>query len=83
MDEKHVPNAEAPIKVQGANPETIQCKDCVFRDKTIFEYEGKKISIGTIKSWCEVYSKDISSGGKPVGILFETEKCKYYRKDGS
>ena len=76
-------NLQSPMRFQGANPETVQCKDCVFRDKTILELGEKKIPVGVVKSWCEVYSKDISPGGKPVGILFETEKCKHYRKDDS
>lgn len=80
MDDKR--NLETPMKFQGANPETVQCKDCVFVDKTIFDHKGKKIAIGAIKSYCGVYDKNVSNG-KPPGILFETEKCKYYMKDNS
>lgn len=80
MSEKHIPNYEAPARMQGANPETIQCKDCVFRDKTLFNHKGKMIPIGTIKCYCEVYTEKISNG-KPSGVLFEYEKCKYYMKE--
>ena len=80
MSEKNIRNFEQPLKVQGAHPESIQCKDCVFRDKTTFEHKGKIIPIGVIKSYCDVYTKGISNG-KPSGVLFETEKCKYYMKE--
>lgn len=80
MSEKHISNNESPMRVQGANPETIQCKDCVFRDRRLFDHKGKMIAIGAIKSYCEVYTEKISNG-KPSGVLFEYEKCKYYLKE--
>lgn len=80
MPEKHESNLEQTMKVQGANPKTIQCKDCAFRDKTLFDHKGETIPIGVIKSWCKVYTKE-NSNGKPSGVLFETEKCKYYMKE--
>ena len=69
-----------PMKAQGVNLDAVQCKDCAFRDKTVFDHNGKKIPIGVGKSWCKGYTRDISNG-KPPGILFGTEKCKYYVKD--
>lgn len=57
MSEKNIRNFEQPLKVQGANPESIQCKDCIFRDKTTFEHKGKIIPIGVIKSYCDVYNE--------------------------
>ena len=69
-----------PMKAQGVNLDAVQCKDCAFRDKTVFDHNGKKIPIGVGQSWCKVYTRDISNG-KPPGILFGTVKCKYYMKD--
>ena len=43
MSEKDARNLEQPLKVQGANPKTIQCKDCVFRDRTLFNHKGETI----------------------------------------
>lgn len=80
MSEKHIPNYEAPMRVQGVNPKTVQCKDCVYRDKTMFDNHGTKIPIEVIGSYCEVYTEEISNG-KPSGVLFEYEKCKYYMKE--
>lgn len=71
---------EKIAKFQGANPDTVQCKDCAFRDKMIFDHKGKKIKIGASKAYCDIFTKD-NSNGKPTGILFDTVKCKYYMKD--
>ena len=80
MPEKHESNLEQPMKVQGANPSTIQCKDCVFRDRRMFNHKGKMIPIGVIKDWCEIYTPEVSNG-KPHGVYFSLEPCKYYMKE--
>lgn len=59
----------------------IICKNCVFRKSNIVE-NGKVIVKGYKNGYCKVYTKDISNG-KPNGILFDGEECKYYMKDDS
>jgi hypothetical protein len=71
---------EKTMKFQGVNPDTVQCKDCAFRDKMVFDHKGKKINIGATKAFCEIYDKN-ATNGKPAGILFDAEKCKYYMKE--
>lgn len=50
----------------------IICKDCEFR--------LRRNSIDFKNGYCQVYTREISSG-KPYEILFENEKCKYYLKE--
>ena len=68
------------MKGQWANPDTIICKDCVYRDKCEIELNGKIIRAGVTKSYCEMYPKE-STNGKPNGILFQNEDCDYYEKE--
>lgn len=78
-DEDHISNLESPMIFQGSDPNKIVCKDCEFRDKSIFNHNGKIIPVGVIKSWCGVYQKGVSS--KPIGVLMRNEDCKYYLKE--
>lgn len=56
----------------------IICKTCIFRKPDL--KEGKKVIVkGYKNAYCEIYKPDIS--GKPNGILFNGEDCKYYRKE--
>ena len=71
---------EQPMTVQTPDPNVIVCKDCVYRDKSTFNHKGTIIPIGITRSWCEVYTPDISNG-KPIEILMNNAKCKYYLKD--
>lgn len=52
-----------------APPPTIQCKTCRYRLKDPYGYRNKN---------CGKYLKE---SGKPNGILFDGDKCIYYRKD--
>lgn len=54
-----------------APPPTIQCKTCRYRLKDPYGYRNKN---------CGKYLKE---SGKPNGILFDGDKCIYYRKDRS
>lgn len=67
-----------PIKGQFPDCDKIKCKDCLSRLKIPF---GKK-DIGPANSYCHTYTKE-NSDGKPIGILFDNENCKYYVKDPS
>lgn len=52
--------------------ENIICKDCEFR--------LKRNRTDFTNAYCEVYTREISNG-KPNGILFRNEDCKYYLKE--
>lgn len=77
----HKRNIESPMKVQGANPKTVQCRDCRFRDRTVLELTSGIINVGAIKSYCGIYTRKNFPEGKPGSILFEIEKCRHYKKE--
>lgn len=58
----------------------IVCKDCIFRKPDYKDQNGNVILKGCTHGYCEVYAEKISNG-KPTGILFRHEKCKYYMKE--
>lgn len=49
----------------------IQCRNCINR------LSGEN---GYSKARCAIYSKE-NGLRKPISILFNNEKCKYYKKD--
>lgn len=67
-----------PIRGEFPNPKEVKCKDCLSRLKIKV---GDK-DIGAINAYCNTYTKQ-NSNGKPIGILFKKEDCKYYIKDPS
>ena len=68
--------------MRGTFPEQdIPCKDCVFRDKTTIELDGKTISVGITRSFCEVFEEPPKTNGKPIDVLFHGAKCEYYNKE--
>ena len=67
-----------PIKGFWPDPESIMCKDCIFRDRAEIDLGSKKIKCGITRAECEIYQKP---NYKPNAILFQKEKCEYYVKD--
>lgn len=68
---------DGTMKGQWPNPNTIVCKDCIYRDKTTIELNGKIIPVGVTKSFCEEYS---DGKGKPLEILFRDGDCPYFEE---
>ena len=68
-----------PIKGMFPNAKEIPCKDCFFRDRTVVIIDGKEKSVGITKAFCSKYPLEVN--GKPLGILFNGEKCEEYMKD--
>ena len=64
---------EEDLKMEGPSDE-IACMRCVHRMPDL-EMDGKTIVSGAKSSYCAVYTED--TGGKPIGILFDGEKCEY------
>lgn len=62
-----------PIKGQWPNPDTVKCKDCIYRDKTVLDLGDKVILTGVTKDFCEIYVK-----GKPREILFQNAECPHF-----
>lgn len=68
-----------------------QCKDCVFRDKTIVNGE----EYGWNKCFCRIYGKQtvsrtpqlhtsytpVEPGDKPDGVYNNTGQCEFYEKE--
>lgn len=68
-----------PIKGTWPNPNTVKCRDCVHRDKTIVMIGERNVAVGVTRSFCGVYTKEVN--GKPHEILFQNADCDYYMKD--
>ena len=77
--EKRNPNFEQPIKATWPNPKKVCCKDCIFRDKTVVDMYGEIKAVGVTRSTCDIYTRQ--NGTKPNAILFQNEKCRFYKKD--
>ncbi len=75
--EKHSPNFEQPITgVTWFKPE--QCWDCIFRDKTSYQKDGKMIECGWHKDCCDIFPYPQS---KPLEVSKNTGECEYYEKE--
>ncbi len=75
--EKRIPEFMQPM--QGAawfKPE--QCKDCIFRDRTSVKLDGEVKHVGAGKSVCDIYEYPDM---KPMGVMNNTETCKFYDKE--
>lgn len=68
------------IKVQKPNAEKIACKDCLNRDKTVVEINGKIIAVGVTRGTCDVYKGPPDDKGKPHKVLFNNARCDYFVK---
>lgn len=82
-DDNRNENFDQPVHGAWADPNSIICKDCAFRDKTIVKLGGKMLQVGVTKSFCKIYEAPPKTNGKPTAILFHNAKCRYYQKDES
>lgn len=73
--------ARSPLKAQFPNRYKIICKDCIHRDKTTVEIDGKEIPVGVTKAFCDKYRKPPQSNGKPHDVLFNEAICEYYAEE--
>lgn len=62
------------LRVQWSKPDRVQCVDCVNRDRTIVEINGKKIPVGATRYYCDVYEN------KPTAILLRGALCDYFER---
>ena len=68
------------VRAQNADPERMQCRDCIYRDKDTMEIEGKLIQTGVMRGRCLVF--DGKRGRwKPNGVYFNGEPCIMYEQD--
>lgn len=71
----------SPMRAQWPDSKKIQCKDCFNRDRTEIEVNGKVLKVGISKAFCNAYPPPPDSNGKPIDILFQNAKCKFYAKE--
>lgn len=71
----------SPMRATFADPKKVICKNCLFRDKTEVVVGDKVIKAGVTKQFCAAYPEPPDSNGKPLGILFYGDKCKYYQNE--
>lgn len=69
-----------PIKGSFPNPKTIQCRDCIYRDKTVLDLGDDIIPVGVTKDICEVYNGE-EAGHKPHDVLFNLVDCEFKETD--
>lgn len=69
-----------PIKGSFPNPETIQCRDCIYRDKTVVKLGDDIVSVGVTKDSCEVYNGG-KAWHKPHDVLFNLVDCEFKETD--
>lgn len=54
-------------------PETVICRLCIFRDRTVYP--------GITKAYCDMFPAPPESPGKPLGILMHGDMCPHFRLD--
>lgn len=67
-----------PIYPSSPNPNTIKCKDCVFRDRAFIKIGEKTIHCGVTRIECDIYT---NPDWKPHKVLYGDSDCDYYVKD--
>lgn len=74
---EHTANFNEPMRgVQWLMPE--QCKDCIFRDKTMATIDGKVVPVGATRYTCHIYE---SPNRKPNEVMKNKGDCDYYEKE--
>ena len=68
----------SPMHCESPDGNEIFCRDCAFRDKTTIEWDGKNISVGVTKAYCDIF---VEPNSKPNEILFQQAPCDFYVKD--
>ena len=64
---------------QMPNANTIQCRDCDFRDRAKLHLNGKDLPVGVTRDTCAIFPSPPNF--KPNGVLFGYEQCPYYKKE--
>ena len=67
-----------PMKCQTPNADEIVCKDCVYRDHTTIEVNGKILPVGVTKGNCEMF---VYPDSKPSEVLFNNTECEFYEEE--
>ena len=79
MDKKE--DHTSPIKGQFPDLNKIKCRDCIYRDKTVVELNGKEIKVGVTRAFCDMFIGPPDDNGKPRNVLFGNEDCDLYEKE--
>ena len=58
----------------------IHCKDCIYRDKELFELDGEVIPTGITRGTCLIFDGG-RTGYKSHDVLFGLKDCDFYEKD--
>lgn len=70
---------EFDIHGQWANPNTIECTDCIYRDVETIKLDGKEIPIGATRCFCDMYPEGVEM--KPTGITLRGEHCEFFERE--
>lgn len=63
---------ELNMKVSYPNPKTIDCRNCIYRDRTTVKIGDKEKAVGLTKGFCYKFQ---DGAGKPHDVLFENAEC--------
>lgn len=68
------------VRMQTADPNRIQCRDCIYRDRDTMVLGGKKIQTGVMRGRCMIF--DGKKGNwKPTSVVMRNENCLFYEHD--
>lgn len=68
------------VHAQTADPNKMNCRDCIYRDKTTMRINGNQIYIGIMRDTCTIF--DGKKGRwKPSNVYFLNESCPFHETD--
>lgn len=68
------------FRMQNADPERMQCRDCIYRDKDTMQIEGKTVQTGIARATCLIFDGK-KNRWKPNNVYFNGEPCMFYEQD--
>ena len=69
-----------PMKLQTADVSKVQCRNCIYRDRTVMTIGGEKTLVGVTRDTCLIY--DGKKGNwKPTSVILRNMTCDFYEKD--
>lgn len=69
-----------PMYLQTADADKVQCKDCIYRDRTVVKIGGVNTPVGITRDTCLIF--DGKRGNwKPTSVILRNKYCEFYEKD--
>ena len=68
----------SPMRGQFPDPNKIECRNCIYRDKTLLTFFNPPKPVGVTKAFCTAYP---DPPGKPSEVLFNNGHCPFYQEE--